>query len=176
MDLNLASTVRVKGDETPAINKNHAWLIGWMLLAFGSSLGACTTSFDPYEDTKSELTAFGYIVARADTQWIRVVPGRKTLERPDDYAGLDIRLQMSNASKTIAFQDSVVSIGDSIRALVFYSTELFEPNTTWHMELSGPGYNTVTASVSIPRELAKEDMLVDEPYLFGLEYQQTYFF
>lgn len=148
----------------------------WALFVVSYLATACNESFDPYQGTASELTAFGYIVAHADTQWIRVVPGRKTLDRPDDYSNSGIELRLSNGQRTVAFRDSVVSIGDSIRALVFYTTEPFEPNTSWKMEVSGPGYSTVTASISIPRELAKTDMLVDEPYLFGGEHMQTYFF
>jgi len=138
---------------------------------------SCESEFDPFVNTQSELSAFGYLEAKADTQWIRVIPGRKTLARPSSYEGHNIRLSMSNGSVVAEFQDTILTASNGYPSLSFYSTQNVDPKSTWNFALTAPGYNDVSGQVIVPDMLDPSQMLNDAPYLYDTgDYRQVYYF
>jgi hypothetical protein len=170
----------------PMISERNLWLVTIFtdhrlphlcLLFCWLFLISCEAEFDPFENTQSELSAFGYLEAKADTQWVRVIPGRKTLARPSSYEGHDVRLSMSNGSVVAEFQDTILTASDGYPSLSFYSTQNVDPKSTWNFTLSAPGYNDVSGQVTVPDMLEPSQMLTDAPYLYDEgDYRQVYYF
>ncbi len=75
---------------------------------------------------------------------MRVVPGRKHLQRPGNYEGHGLSMSI-RGEREIAFRDTLLVTRDEEPALLFYTTEKIGPLTQWDLSIDGPGYEEVTA-------------------------------
>lgn len=139
------------------------------------TLSSCEPEFEPFIGTHTELSAYGYLEANADTQWIRVVPGRQQLARPRSYHNHGHSLTI-RGSRSIDFRDTLLNISDDEQALLFYTTELLEPLSEWEVSIYDSAMNEVTANVKIPDIVQPSDIHYDYPYYFENELRQTFLF
>jgi len=150
------------------------WLVFFITSALLATIVSCESEFDPYDGRNSEISAYGYLEVNADTQWVRVVPGRKQLERSSNYANLGINLVIKGEEE-ISFRDTLLTARDGQPALLFYTTDVIDPFTTWDLSITGPGYNEVTAKIEVPDLLIYGDVIFDKPYYSSNGYSQSFF-
>jgi len=139
------------------------------------TISSCETEFEPFIGTHTELSAYGYLEANADTQWIRVVPGRQQLKRPPSYHNHGHTLTI-RGSRSIDFRDTLINISNDEQALLFYTTELLEPLSEWDVSIYDRDLNEVTANVKIPDIVKPSDINYDYPFFHENELRQTFLF
>jgi hypothetical protein len=138
------------------------------------AINACEADFDAFSSDQSEISAFGYLEANADTQWVRVVPGRKLLERPSSYSGHGINLTLRGVN-SVDFRDTLLQLQNGEPALLFYSVDSIGPLTQWDLSMTGKDYGEVTAKIDVPDLIPPSDILYDAPYYTANGYQQNFF-
>lgn len=136
---------------------------------------SCESVFEPFANTYSEISVFGYLEANADTQWVRVIPGRHRLERPADYVGHGISLLL-RGNIEIEFRDTILTARDGNKALLFYTVDSIGPSTQWELMVIGANYNPVHARIDIPALIPPQEVIFDAPYFTSDGYSQSFFF
>jgi hypothetical protein len=71
------------------------------LLLFLALLAACDTTFEPLEDSDYPFSMTGFLDPAADTQWIRVMPLRPTVETNDVPVDAVVTLEEMESGRTI---------------------------------------------------------------------------
>lgn len=136
----------------------------------------CESDFEPLVDVPLQISAYGFIEADADTQWVRVAPMRKQLSRVDDFQNHRFTLTMHGEGQHIAFNDTLMISDDGDEMLLFYTTVPIADDTKWTMQIENPDYETAIGEIVVPKKLQEENILVDVPIYFSYVYRQSFYF
>ncbi|MCH8960479.1 MAG: DUF4249 family protein [Bacteroidetes bacterium] len=128
------------------------YLVASLVLAIG--LSACEESVNPILESDQRFTIFGTLDMDQDTQYVRVIPIRRTLET-DASAPLNVTFTSTDlvAGETITWRDSLVNFPDGSFGHVFYSPLHLRPGHTYRIEVRSPDSGVVTsAETTVPAE------------------------
>ncbi len=128
------------------------YIVASFVLAIG--LGACEESVNPILESDQQFTIFGTLDMDQDTQYVRVIPIRRTLET-DASAPLNVTFTSTDlvAGETITWRDSLVGFPDGSFGHVFYTPLRLRPGHTYRVEVRSPDSDIVTsAETTLPAE------------------------
>lgn len=117
-------------------------------------LSACEETVDPILDSDRRFTLFGTLDMALDTQYVRVIPIRATLER-DDRTPLNVTFTSTNlvTSETITWRDSTLRFDDGTFGHVFYAPLRVRPGHTYRIEVHPDDGSAATrAETTLPLE------------------------
>ena len=114
-------------------------------------LCSCEDSVNPFIEADRYYSIYGYLDTASDTQFVRVVPLRKTIgaieSREIDAAVATTSLE---DGRTIVWRDSVIDMSDGSIAHVFYAAFRPIPDWTYRIEVSRSDGITAMASTTVP--------------------------
>ena len=114
-------------------------------------LAACEETIDPLLETDRQFTLWGTLDMNADTQYVRVVPIRPTLDAPAGPLDAAVTSTDLNTGETVAWRDSVITFSGGTVAHVFYAPLRVQPQHTYRIEVTAPDRPLVTsATTTIP--------------------------
>ncbi len=117
-------------------------------------LGSCEESVNPILESNQQFTLFGTLDMEQDTQYVRVIPIRPTLEG-DTREPLNVTFTSTDlvAGDVITWRDSLVNFPDGSFGYVFYSPLHLRPGHTYRIEVRSPDSGVVTsAETTVPTE------------------------
>lgn len=128
------------------------------------STSACDTTVDPFLETDRYFTLFGTLDMARDTQYVRVVPVRRTLEgtsaEPLSVSFTSTDLETGDER---LWQDSVVTFFNGRVGHIFYAPMRVQSGHTYQIEVAS-GDSVSTATTTVPLRPAPE---IQEPALQG---------
>ncbi len=129
-------------------------------------LSACEESVNPILESNQRFTIFGTLDMDLDTQYVRVIPIRRTLEI-DASAPLNVTFTSTDlvAGETITWRDSLVGFPDGSFGHVFYTPLRLRPGHTYRVEVRSPDSDIITsAETTLPAE--PQAIVVPEEIVF----------
>lgn len=124
---------------------------GFLAVVIAVVIGGCETSFEPFVEGEQYFTVMGYLDSAADTQFVRVVPVRRVLDRsqpvPIDAAVVTTDL---TTGEQVAWRDSLFQFRDSTYGHVFWAAFRPEPEHRYRIEVQRSDGATTTAETTLP--------------------------
>src|SRR5690606_10564943 len=103
-----------------------------------SMLAACDQAFDPAQAHDKYFSMIGVLDLDADTQWIRVMPIRESVESFPSEADAEVHLELLGSGRTIVLRDSLMRYSSpnpeleaDLWAHNFWTTETILPDTVY---------------------------------------------
>lgn len=122
------------------------------VLALGLGSLGCDDTVTAILESNRKISMFATLDMNADTQFVRVIPIRETIDGfvdPSQYALRSIDLD--NGSE-VEWEDSLITFADGSEGLVFFAPLRVFPGHTYRIEASGGNSNLVTsAETTIPQ-------------------------
>lgn len=149
------------------------------LLPYSRSLGlailflgliSCESEFEAFEPGPTSFGVYGYLDTAADTQFVRVIPIRRTLER--DGQGFEGTVTITNLDTGEAYvaQDSVM-LSDSTLALAYWAAMKPKPTQRYRLDVVPSDGAELTAQTRVP-----ELMPGDSIYIFPARLENKLFY
>jgi hypothetical protein len=120
---------------------------------------ACDRPFQPFkENANGPFSIVGYLDARADTQWVRVMPVRQLLLTGPERIDAVVTLAKVGTGRAVTLRDSVFSFEDPrihgvAYAHVFWTTERLEAKARYRLSATRSDGATSAAVVDLPDEI-----------------------
>ena len=118
-------------------------------------LCSCENSVNPFIEADRYYSIYGYLDTASDTQFVRVVPLRKTIgaieSRDVDAAVSTMALE---DDRTIVWRDSVIDMSDGSVAHVFYAAFRPIPEWTYQIDVLRSDGIEATATTTVPPSVA----------------------
>jgi len=140
-------------------------LLVLLVFLISTALASCEADFDPFEPGPLSFGVYGYLDTAADTQFVRIIPMRRLLER--DGKGFLGNLTITNigTSESFVARDSVVKLEDGTEALAYWVTLTPKPLESYRLDVIRDDGLTVTAQTRVP-ELISGDSIYIFPVRF----------
>lgn len=121
-----------------------------IVLALLLGLTACEETVDPFVETDQNYTMFGTLDLGRDTQYVRVIPIRESLEA-DAAEPLDITFTSEdmNLGEVVEWRDSIVTFPGGELGHVFYAPMRIRAGHTYRIEITPDGESAVTSAETI---------------------------
>jgi hypothetical protein len=113
---------------------------------------ACENTVEPFtESDRVPFALFGVLNVNADTQFVRVSPVRKSLDKVTAAARPESVRSTSLASGlSTVWQDSVISLEDRSPGLVYFASFAPEPGASYVLELASKDGEPTRAFTQVP--------------------------
>jgi hypothetical protein len=137
------------------------------LLVFGVVFVSCESEFEPFESGILTASMYGYLDTAADTQFVRVMPMRRQLQRNGDPFDGQVSITDIDSGQRYDMQDSLVTLSDGSKATVYWAA--FKPRQQRRYELMAAhndGRNAI-ARVTVPNAVPKDSIYVLPAILLG---------
>lgn len=116
-------------------------------------LAACEQPFEIFQENERHFFSIsGYLDASADTQWIRVMPVRESLELESGLPVPTVTLQRVESGQTVVMQDSVFHFPGDRYAYNFWTTMPVLPEQSYRLVVEGPDGRTSRAETALPKD------------------------
>lgn len=138
-------------------------LTAFPILLFALLLGGCDESFDPFAEAEGRFALFGFLDARQDTQFVRVQP---VSDRERELRLGDAQLTSTVLASGVVevWQDSLVTLDDGSRGLLFFASFRPEDGETYRIEVEGTTGAAEQVEVAMPVE---PPLMVNRPAEVG---------
>jgi len=114
-------------------------------------VSACDSNFTPFSQTDNFYTLLGYLDTDADTQYVRVIPFRATVERQlEPTIDAVVRSIDLTGGSTVVWSDSLVSFPDSTYGHVFWAVFSAKPEHTYRVEVQRSDGAVTSAETTVP--------------------------
>ena len=157
-----------KSTHTNLSRKPMMWVFLFCVAVTGIIAG-CEEPFKPLEDNdKYFFSVFGYLDASADTQWIRIMPVRETVNYSYDSIGAVVTLRDLDTGIESRMTDSLFSINvfaalDDALVWNFYTTMDVVPDHSYELIIEREDGAVTRTEVAIPPDFP--DPVVDGRYV-----------
>ena len=134
-------------------------------------LSACEESVNPILESDQQFTIFGTLDMQQDTQFVRVIPIRPTLET-ETGAPLNVTFVSTDlvTGEMLEWRDSTVQFASGSVGHVFYTALRIRPGHTYRIEVTPEGSSIVTsAETTIPEKPNAIVMPEDFGFIFTTE-------
>ncbi|MEX0647884.1 MAG: hypothetical protein WEA56_10410 [Balneolaceae bacterium] len=108
--------------------------------------------FEPLQENERHFFSVnGVLDASADTQWVRVMPVRESLNMEPGLPVPAVTLQHPESGDSVTMNDSLVDYRDGRYAYLFWTTMEVHPEQTYHLTVEGDG-QTSRAEATLPED------------------------
>ena len=123
-----------------------------LALALLAVLGgvACSTAFEPQQETDALFSLFGYLEADADTQWVRVTPLRATADPDPAPLDAEVFLERAATGERWPMRDSLFTFGSGFTAHNVWTTAPVVAGETYRVVARRPDGAETRATVDVP--------------------------
>ena len=111
---------------------------------------ACSSAFEPQQETDAYFSLFGYLDASADTQWVRVTPLRATADPDPGPLGADVVLERVSTGERWPLRDSLFTFPSGAVARNAWTTAPVEPGETYRVVVRRADGAETRATVRVP--------------------------
>ena len=123
------------------------------------SLVACEDSVSPILESDRQFTLFGTLDMASDTQYVRVIPVRPTLESTVDLLDVNFTSIDQGDGRAAAWRDSTVRFSDGLAAHIFYAPFRIRAGNTYAVFVQRVDSDIVTsAQTTVPQRPTPEVM------------------
>lgn len=129
------------------------------LLALAAAGGACSTAFEPQEETTAYFSLSGYLEAGADTHWVRVAPLRRTADPTADPLDADVTLERLSTGERWPFRDSLFTFGSGYTVRNVWTTAPVAAGETYRVAVRRRDGAETRATVPVPPEPAPPEVI-----------------
>ncbi len=109
-------------------------------------LGGCDDTVNAILESNRNISMYATLDMNADTQFVRIVPIRETIDEVVDGSDYAVRSIDLDNNSIVEWQDSLVTFSDGSQGLVFFAPLRLFPQHTYRIEASGGGSNLVTSA------------------------------
>lgn len=114
---------------------------------------ACDQPFDPVQENERHFFSVnGYLDASADTQWIRVMPVRESLDQDSGLSIPIVTLQHLESGEQVVMRDSVFHFPGDRYAYNFWTTLPVLPEQSYRLVVEGPDGRASHAEATLPED------------------------
>lgn len=152
-------------------------IVGILLFSLFVIIPGCNQPFDPFQENDRYLfSLFGYLDASADTQWVRVMPVRKTIFLEPKPIDVVVTLEhVMDGGKTVVLNDSLFHYGSGAYAWNFWTTMNLEPTQSYILKATRSDGEYSSATVTLPNDFPQPyietdpDRQLEYVYISGIE-------
>ena len=122
------------------------------VLALGLGVLGCEDTVTAILESNRKISMFATLDMNADTQFVRVIPIRETIDGFVDPSLYALRsIDLDNGSE-VEWEDSLITFDDGSEGLVFFAPLRVFPGHTYRIEASGGNSDLITsAETTIPQ-------------------------
>ena len=120
---------------------------------------ACSTAFEPQDETDVYFSLSGYLEADADTQWVRVSPLRQTADPDPAPLDADVVLERVATGERWPFRDSLFTFADGFTARNAWTTAPVRAGETYRVVVRRPDGAETRATVDVPPQPAPPEVI-----------------
>ncbi len=134
--------------------------LGAALLALGACLAGCgETTVDPFVESDRRYSLYGTLDMNRDTQYVRVVPIRKSLEDagPQPLGASFVSTDLTTGL-ALTWRDSVVAFPDGSYGHVFYRPLRIEAGHDYRVEVRSADSEIVTSAQTSAPPLVRSEV------------------
>lgn len=129
----------------------HLRTFAFCLLTFAFS--ACEESFQPVQENERYFFSInGVLDASVDTQWVRVMPVRESLNLAPELPVPEVILQHVESGESVMMRDSVFQYSGGRYAYNFWTTMPIEPEQTYHLTVKGADGRVSSTEATLPKD------------------------
>lgn len=134
-------------------------------------LCSCRPDFYPFEPGPLSFSVYGYLDTAADTQFIRIIPMRRQLER--DGSGFEgtVTITKLETGETYTARDSMATLSDGSTGLVYWADFKPQPSQRYRLDVVRDDGLAVTAQTLVP-----ETIPGDSIYIFPVRFDGRLFY
>jgi hypothetical protein len=128
--------------------RTNATILGLFALALATlAVGAgCDDSVNAVLESNRKITMFATLDMNADTQFVRVIPIRRTIDEKVDASRYAVRSIDLDAGTELQWQDSLITFSNGAEGIVFFSPLRLFPGHTYRLEASGGDSPIITSA------------------------------
>lgn len=124
-----------------------------LIMVFALLVTGCDESLDPLlENDRYFFSVNGYLDVSADTQWVRVMPVRESINPPTDLPVPSVTLEHVESGETVAMNDSLFHYADGRVVLNYWTTMDILPENTYQLTVEGADGKTSYAETTLPED------------------------
>ena len=117
------------------------------------AFSACGESFQPVQENNRYFFSInGVLDASADTQWVRVMPVRESLNLEPNLQVPEVTLRHEQSGQSVTMRDSVVQYSGGRYAYNFWTTMPIEPEQTYHLTVKGADGRDSSTETTLPKD------------------------
>ena len=147
----LFRTPRPGRPAAPAAPGSLAVLAALAPLALGAAaLAGCEEAVDPFVNTDRYYTVYGYLDTDRDTQYVRVIPLRKTIDADEGPVRAVVTTTDETTGATVAWRDSLVAFFDGTTGHVFRAVFRPEHGHVYRLRVRRDDGVETTAATAVP--------------------------
>lgn len=133
-------------------------------MAFG-----CDASLEPFAETERAFTLLGYLDSDADTQFVRVVPLRRVVDRRQPVPiDATVRSLDLTTGEEVVWQDSLLRFADSTYGHIFWASFRPQPTHRYRLEVRRSDGAVSQAETTLPP-------IPDTSAVYTLDNRSTFF-
>lgn len=131
----------------------HKVVTGKLLIFIIVLLSAgCDETLEPMEPNEIYFYSVnGFLDVSADTQWVRVMPVRETINPLTEVQEIpEVTLEHLESGEMVMMQDSLFVLGDNRVLLNFWTTMEIHPEQSYKLTIEGPDDRVSSARTTLP--------------------------
>ena len=120
---------------------------------------ACSTAFEPQQETGVYFSLSGYLEAGADTHWVRVGPLRRTADPIPAPLDADVALERPATGERWPFRDSLFTFADGYTVRNVWTTAPVAAGETYRVVVRRRDGAETRATVRVPPQPAPPEVV-----------------
>lgn len=122
------------------------------LISFWVLMVTCEP-FEPLQENEHHyFSVNGYLDASADTQWVKVMPVRESLDMAPDLPVPAVTLQHMESGETVVMNDSLYHFRGERYVYNYWTTIPVHPEHSYRLEVEGSEGRTSHAETTLPKD------------------------
>ena len=164
-------TTRTYQPSSALATTTFLWLILGVLIITNPG---CEEPFNPIEQSDSTLySIYGYLDAGADTQWVRIMPIRETIDQPVLSIDATVTLREVNGSASTVMNDSLFYLTSDDGIVTgfwnFWTTMDVKPGTEYELSVENEDGSRTYAVVTTPPDFVPPDLAGNYVHIFDID-------
>ncbi len=134
-----------------------------LILALVTIMLGCENSFEPLkENDQYYFSIFGTLDASTDTQWVRVMPVRKSIFTSPKPLNARVTITEKRTGSVTVMQDSLFALRDGYYAWIYWTTADIKTGEDYLFEATNEEGETSTVDVFVPEDFPTPPVDYDE--------------
>lgn len=134
-----------------------------LLLLLTCLIAGCNNNFQPLDESMEKTYSMhGLLDLSADTNWVRVMPVRKSIERGLSQIDVEVSLIRESNNEAMQMHDTIMALPQNTYAWNFWTDEPLQASESYTVQAVSESGETVTATATIPPDFPTPTVLFNE--------------
>lgn len=134
-----------------------------VVLQAGFILTTACEPFEPLEENKQHFFSVnGFLDASSDTQWVRVMPVRESLDMEPDLPAPKVTLHHPESGESEEMKDSLFTFRGNRYTYLYWTNMEVHPEETYRINITGQNGRTSRAEATLPSDFPDPEFLRPE--------------